>query len=208
MLLQMQSDDQSRTMKIAEPVQLAAFENRLRCRVLVTCGTAERSLSDLQRVLAMPLPKLHYHVRRLLDAGLLTVSRTQPRAGRPVQFYRAVAERFLVLQDAMPALPGDALATELRQSLSAELVRGGEISTLYEPGPAEGTMLVRLIRPEPGPSRGFELWRTLYLTREQRTELAKELAAVVERHGSREPAVGAEPYLAHAAFAPRANGAR
>jgi len=89
----------------------------------VTCGPAEHSLSELQRMLAMPLPKLHYHVRRLLDAGLLTVSRTQPRAGRPVQFYRAVAERFLVPLDASPALPGDGLAAELRQLLSDELGR-------------------------------------------------------------------------------------
>lgn len=195
-------------MKIADPVQLAAFENRLRCRVLVTCGTAERSLSDLQRLLAAPLSKLHYHVRRLLDAGLLTVSRTQPRAGRPVQFYRAVAERFRVPLDASPALPGDGLASELRQLLSDELGRGGEISTLYEPGPAEGTMLMRLIRPEPEPSRGFELWRTLQLTPAQRTALAKELAALFERYGTGEPAVGAEPYLVHAAFAPRAGGPR
>jgi hypothetical protein len=195
-------------MKVTGPVQLAAFENRLRCRVLVTCGTAERSLSDLQRLLATPLPKLHYHVRRLLDAGLLTVSRTQPRAGRPVQFYRAVAERFLVPQDALPALPGDGLAAELRQLLNDELARGGEISTLYEPGPAEGSMLMRLIRPEPEPSRGFELWRVLHLTRAQRTTLAKELAAVLERYGAGEPTTGAEPCLVHAAFAPRAGGQR
>jgi DNA-binding transcriptional ArsR family regulator len=193
-------------MEIADPLQVAAFENRLRCRVLVTCGPAERSLSELQRLLAMPLPKLHYHVRRLLDAGLLTVSRAQPRAGRPVQFYRAVAERFLVPLDASPALPGDGLAAELRQLLSDELGRGGAMATLYEPGPAEGTMLMRLIRPEPEPSRGFEFWRTLHLTPAQRAALAKELAATFERYATGEPAVGAEPYLAHAAFAPRAGG--
>lgn len=204
----MQSDEQSRAMEIADPAQLAAVENRLRCRVLVTCGPAERSLSDLQRLLATPLSKLHYHVRRLLDAGLLTVSRTQPRAGRPVQFYRAIAERFLVPLDASPALPGDALAAELRQLLSDELGRGGAMATLYEPGPAEGTMLMRLIRPEPEPSRGFELWRTLQLAPAQRTALAQELAALFERYGAGEPAVGAEPYLAHAAFAPRAGGPR
>jgi hypothetical protein len=204
----MQLAEQSSAMRIADPAQLAAFQNRLRCRVLVTCGTAERSLTDLQRLLATPLPKLHYHVRRLLDAGLLAVSRTQPRGGRPVQFYRAVAERFLVPQDAVPALPGDGLAAELRQLLGDELSRGGELSTLYEPGPAEGSMLMRLIRPEPEPSRGFELWRVLHLTPAQRTALAKELAAVLERYGAGKPAKGAEPYLGHAAFAPRAGGSR
>jgi hypothetical protein len=204
----MQSGEQSSAMRIADPVQVAAFENRLRCRLLLTCGSAERSLSDLQRLLAAPLPKLHYHVRRLLDAGLLTVSRTQPRAGRPVLFYRAVAARFLVPQDAMPALPGDGLAAELRRLLYDELARGGEVSMMYEPGPAEGTMLMRLVRPEPEPSRGFELWRVLHLTPAQRVALAQELAAVIKRYGAGEPAVGAEAYLAHAAFAPRAADSR
>lgn len=183
------------------------FENPLRVRVLVACGSRERSLSDLRLLLGVSFPKLHYHVGRLLAAKLLAVSRTQRRAGRPVRFYRATAERFLVPQESLLALPGEAWAAELRQSLRHEIDRAGEISLLYGPGPEEGAFQVRLIRPDPpGASRGMELWRVLKLTPRRRAELAKELAEIIRRHAEAEPEAGAEPYLAHAAFAPKREG--
>lgn len=43
---------------------------------------------DLDRVLA--------RVRRFLRVGVLRVSRLEPRAGRPVKFYRAVADGFFI----------------------------------------------------------------------------------------------------------------
>jgi DNA-binding transcriptional ArsR family regulator len=200
----MQSDEQSSPLRVENAAQVAAFENPLRCRVLVSCGREERSLSDLHRLLGLSLSKLHYHVARLLAAKLLVVSRAQPRAGRAVRYYRAVAERFLVPQESMPAGPGDALATELRQSLQDELVREGAVSVLYAAGPEDGTMTMRLIRTESAASpRHMELWRLLKLDTAQRTALAKELAAVLERYATAGPRPGAEAYLAHAAFAPR-----
>jgi DNA-binding transcriptional ArsR family regulator len=200
----MQSGEQTSELRVDDPLQATAFENPLRARVLIACGAEERSLSDLRRLLGVPLPKLHYHVARLLDAKLLTVIRTQPRAGRPVRFYRAVAERFLVPQESLPALPSEAWLAELRRSLHDEIGRAGEVALLYGPGAAAGTFQVRLIRPEPvGLSRSIELWRILKLTPRQRTALAKELAEVLERHAKAKPESGAESFLAHAAFAPR-----
>lgn len=200
----MQSGEPTSELRIQDPLQTAAFENPLRARVLIACGAMERSLSDLRRLLGLPLPKLHYHVSRLLDAKLLTVSRTQPRGGRPVRFYRAIAQRFLVAQESLPALPSEAWLAELRGSLHAEIGRAGEVALLYAPGPDEGTFQVRLVRPEPmAPSRGMDLWRVLKLAPGQRAALAKELAEVLERHAKAEPQPGAETFLAHAAFAPR-----
>lgn len=203
----MQSDEQSSPLKVENPAQVTAFENPLRCRVLISCGRDERSLSDLHRLLGLSFAKLHYHVARLLSAKLLVVSRTQPRAGRPVRYYRAVAERFLVPQDSMPAGPGDAWAGELRQSLQDELGREGGVSLLYAAGPEDGTMTVHLIRAESGASpRRMELWRILRLDTSQRAALAKELAGILQRYATAEPRQGAEAYLAHAAFAPRRKG--
>jgi DNA-binding transcriptional ArsR family regulator len=200
----MQSGQQTSDLRVENPLQVAAFENPLRARVLVACGAAERSLSDLGRLLGMPLPKLHYHVGRLLEAKLLAVSRTQPRGGRPVRFYRAVAERFVVPQESLPALPSEGWLAELRRSLHDEIGRAGEVALVYGPGPEEGTFQVRLIRPEPtGAPRSMELWRILQLTPRQRAALAKELAEVLERHAKAAPQPGAETFLAHAAFAPR-----
>ena len=200
----MQSGEQTSELRVENPLQVAAFGNPLRARVLIACGVEERSLSDLRRLLGVPLPKLHYHVARLLDAKMLTVSRAQPRGGRPVRFYRAVATRFLVPQEALPALPSEAWMAELRHSLRDEIGRAGEVALLYGPGVEEGSFQVRLLRPEPvGPSRSIELWRILRLAPGQRAALAKELAEVLERHAKAEPEPGAESFLAHAAFAPR-----
>ncbi len=46
-------------------------------------------------------------------------------------------------------------------------------------------------------------WRVLKLTPGQRLALAKELAEVFQRHARAEPQPNAEPYLVHAAFAPK-----
>jgi hypothetical protein len=207
MLLQMQSGEQTSPYKVEEAAQAAAFENPLRVRMLIACGPEERSLSDLRGLLGVSFSKLHYHIGRLLAAELLAVSRTQPRAGRPVTFYRAVAERFQVAQKSLPALPSEAWSAELRQSLQDELGRSGEASLVYGPGPEEGTFQVRLLAQQPpGPSRGMDLWRVLKLTPGQRAALAKELAEVIARYAKAEPEPGAEAYLAHAAFAPRRPG--
>lgn len=200
----MQSGEQTSALRIEEPIKVAAFENPLRARLLIACGAEERSLSDLRHLLGEPLAKLHYHVSRLLDAKLLTVSRTQPRGGRPVRFYRAVAERFLVPQESLPALPSEAWLAELRNALQDEVGRAGEVALLYGPGPEEGSFRVRLIRPEPvGASRSMDLWRILKLTPRQRMSFAKDLAEVFERYAKIEAEPGAEFILANAAFAPR-----
>lgn len=196
----MQSTDQSSELQVHDPVQAAVFANPLRCRLLLACTSGERSLSDLHGELGQPLAKLHYHLGRLLDAKLLTVSRIEPRAGRPIRFYRAVAERFVVPQEALAELPGEQWATELRDLLQRS--RGPVLLRYAYTG--QGRMTVNLVREEGGAQpRNFEGWRILSLSPRQRVALAKDLAEVLERHAKAEPEIGAEPYLAHAAFAPR-----
>ena len=200
----MQSGEQSRELRIDDPERAAAFENPFRVRVLIACGQRERSLSDLRGLFGASYARLHHHVARLLAAKLLVVSRTQPRAGRPVQFYRAVAERFVVPQDSLPALPSEVWSAELRQSLQDEVGRAGEAALLYAPGDKEGTCEVRLLRPEPsGPPRGMELWQVVRLAPRQRAALAKELAETLARYAKAEPEAGADAYWVHAALAPR-----
>lgn len=200
----MQSVEQSRELRIYDPVQAAAFENPFRVRVLIACGQREQSLSDLRQLLGASFARLHHHVTRLLAADLLVVSRTQPRAGRAVQFYRAVAERFVVPQASLPALPSETWLAELRQSLQDEVGRAGEVALLYAPGDKEGTCEVRLLRPQlSGPPRGMELWQVVRLAPRQRAALAKELAELLQRYAKAEPEAGTDAYLIHAALAPR-----
>lgn len=203
MLLQMQPPDPSRAFKITTRQQSVCFEHPARCWALTACGARERSLSELAAELGVPLPKLHYHIERLLAARLLVVSRSEPRAGRPVRFYRAVAESFLVPQEGLPELPGDRWGAELRTALQKDLGRGGDIALLYMRSP-EGRFMVRLIRDQTAPApRGFEQWRTIRLTQAQRADLAQEFAAILTRYSEAEAELGNDAYLVHAAFAPR-----
>lgn len=199
----MQSPDLSRAFKVEDPLQSACFENQLRGRLLVACGARERSLSDLSAELGAPLPKLHYHVQRLLEAGLLKVSRSEPRAGRPVRFFRAIAESFLVPQEGLPELPGARWAEELREALARDLGKGGDVALLYASS-ADGQFMVRLIRDENAPKpRGFEQWRIVHLAPAQRAALARDFVELLQRYSEAEAGPGNDAYLVHAAFAPR-----
>jgi hypothetical protein len=59
------------------------WKTRCSARLLMACVAEERSLTDLQRLSGETLPKLHYHITRLLDAGLLlsTVTNAERTAG-------------------------------------------------------------------------------------------------------------------------------
>lgn len=194
----MQSDVQSSETRVAHRAQAAALENPLRARLLMACAAHERSLTDLQRISGQTLAKLHYHVTRLLDAGLLRVSREQARGGRPIRFFRAVANSFLVPQALLGELPGEAMAAELRNLLQKSR---GDVSLRYAADERGGFRLT-LVRDESEPKpRAIELWQVFRLSREQRDALAKELRELFERYAKAQG--GSETLLAHAAFAPR-----
>jgi hypothetical protein len=198
----MQRIEQSSPHKVLDGLQAAAFSSPLRCRVLVACALEERSLSQLQADLGMPLNKLHYHVGRLMQAGLLVISRRQARAGRAITYYRAIAESFLLADVTHITLPSDLWTEELRQLLNEDMNRSEEWGLLYAPGP-RGKMLVHLVRPPQSPTaRTFENWRVLKLNAQQRVALAKDLADLLERYAKAGSEDG-ETILLHAAFAPR-----
>jgi hypothetical protein len=194
----MQLGEQSREFRVATRPQAAALENPLRARLLMACATTERSLSDLEKLTGQPLPKLHYHVGRLLDAKLLRVSREQARAGRPIRFLRAMAESFIVPQELLSNLPGDALAAELRSLLQ---MNRGEVALRYAPD-ERGNFAMKLVHDlSEQPPKAIELWQVFKLSRKQRDALARELLNLFERYSKAE--AGSETLLVHAAFAPR-----
>jgi DNA-binding transcriptional ArsR family regulator len=185
-------------MRIDGRAQAAALESPLRARLLMACVAEERSLSDLQRLSGQSLSKLHYHVTRLLDAGLLRVSREQARGGRPIRLFRAAAACFLVPQEFLGELPGDAMAAELRDLLQRSR---GDVSLRYATD-ARGAFRVTLERDESDRlPKSAELWQVFRLSRQQREALATELRELFERYAQADG--GTETVLAHAAFAPR-----
>jgi DNA-binding transcriptional ArsR family regulator len=194
----MQSADQTSELRVTNQSQATALENPLRARLLMHCVAEERSLTDLQHLTGASLAKLHYHVTRLLDAGLLRVSRERARGGRPIRLFRAVARSFLVPQYFLGELPGDAMAAELRNLLQ---MSRGEVSLRYA-ADTRGALRVTLQRDDSERQpKSAELWQVFRLTRPQREALARELRELFERYAKAEG--GTETFLAHAAFAPR-----
>jgi hypothetical protein len=197
----MEPPDQSRAHRISNPAEAAALDHPVRSRLLMACALRDRCLTELSRELGQPLPKLHYHVGRLVDSGLLRPSGIEPRAGRPIRYYRAIAESFLISLADMAEPVSEGLARELRRSL-AEQANRRELSLLYHTDEA-GRYRVRLIDPDGQGrrSRAFDYWKVLRLTPEQRVALGTELAAVISRYEA--SSSGGELFFVHAAFAPK-----
>lgn len=59
----------------------------------------ERSVRDAARDLNSHLNPVLMRVRRFVRLGLLTITREEPRGGRPVKYYRAVADGFFIPYD-------------------------------------------------------------------------------------------------------------
>jgi DNA-binding transcriptional ArsR family regulator len=199
----MEPAERSSTHRVQGRAQAAALEHLLRAWLLLACTRRERSLGELARELGLPFPKAHYHMTKLLDCGLLQVVRTQARQGRPIRYYRAIAEAFLVSSADLSEQVSDRLARELRQSVAQEVNRR-ESFLRYHLDPS-GRPRVRQLDPEGRgvTERAMDHWKIMRLTSEQRVALAGELAALITRYEDAQAVDGGELYLVHAAFAPK-----
>jgi len=109
----------------------------------------ERTASPVASELGVKVSSMLYRIQQLLDLGLLRVSRVEPRRGRALKYYRAVADTFFVpfeLTDAetLEAL-GSSSANEMKRSLEASLGAGHEAA-----GRAFEGWGVRLMRDREG----------------------------------------------------------
>jgi hypothetical protein len=196
----MEPADHSRAYRISSRAEAAALDHPVRSRVLMACALRERSLTALAKEIGQPLPKLHYHVGRLIACGLLREGRVERRAGRPIRYYRAAAESFLISLADMGESVSESWNRELRRSL-AEQANRRDLSLFYHTDEA-GRFRVRLIDPEGRGRRSsaFDYWKVLRLTAEQRAALAEELSALITRY---EASQSGDLYFVHAAFAPK-----
>ena len=202
-LVQMKAPKQSSPLRIENASQAAVFNHPVQSRLLMACAKEERSLSQLQRKFGMSLSKLHYHVTKLLEVKLLAVSRIEPRGGRPVRHYRAVAEAFLVSQTSLAELPGDRWARTLRQSLRDTCSRQDDLSFLYGTDPSGNLLVQGTSAPAPAkPVRMKDIWRVLSLSAAQRAALAKEMMDLLDRYTHDAAGQSTEAFIVHAAFAP------
>ena len=65
---------------------------------------SERSLQQISDALGWPINTSKYQLERLCEAGLVTCTREEARAGRSIRFYRAIAAQFFVPYVLTPAM--------------------------------------------------------------------------------------------------------
>jgi DNA-binding MarR family transcriptional regulator len=183
------------------------MDHLLRAWLLMACTRQERRLGDLARELSFPLPKLHYHVAKLIDCGLLRVHRMEARRGRPIKYYKAIAEAFLVNAADVSEQVSDVLSRELRQSMARQVNRRD--SYLRYHLDELGRFRVNQVEPEGGDLkvRVLDYWKIMRLRPERRDALAAELTALIGRYEDASSSDDGELFLVHAAVAPKLRGA-
>lgn len=177
------------------------FSNSSQRQMLLQLVVQERSLQCLATMLRMPLSLAYYHVGRLRALSLIEIARREPRAGRAVKLYRALAKSFFVPARLLSRSPSDKLSTELRAALERGRSRAsGSGGTMYY---VDGRSMPRM-RPVEGryAQVAFEAWRILEITDRDARELAKQMSALLSRY-ERLHSAGTRVYLAHCAVVRR-----
>ncbi|HTA64486.1 MAG TPA: hypothetical protein VK753_03195 [Xanthomonadaceae bacterium] len=182
----------------------SVFSNMRQRRLLLEFVARESSLQEIALKANLSLNLAHYHVTRFLELGLVETTREQPRSGRVIKRYRAVARSFLVPTYLGSPSPGKQLAAELRASLDRAHVRDPKDGTLYFVDDALSPRM-RRVQGRANAAEGIESWHQLVLTKEQARSLADELKALLSRYEGRANGRAAN-YLAYCALTPRARG--
>jgi len=162
--------------------------------------TREASLAEVARLTRVDLRRVHHHVTALHALGLVQIVQERPRAGRPINIYRAVSRAFFVPENLSPAEPAMSLAVELGNSLARmrAATRSGVIYEVDENGAAR----MRLVSRSSESAAPAEIWSAPRLSRSDALRLGNELANCVRRYAAKESRTG-EIYLVHCALAPR-----
>ncbi|OYX38889.1 MULTISPECIES: winged helix-turn-helix domain-containing protein [unclassified Sphingomonas] len=181
---------------IHDPAAAAAMTEPRLHGIVLALVDREQGAVELARQAQMSLSLIGHHLRRLIAFGLIVETRREPRAGRAVARYRAVARSYFVPVELSPRLSGDRLADELRAALDRTRIRS-ILGTRYsfESGPR---MRLVLDTPTPGTS---ELWLRLHLTPDDAAAFAVDVRALFERYRVRDGGAGPR-YILHGAIAP------
>lgn len=180
----------------------------------------ERTVAQVARELREDPNGVLYRVRRLVGAGLLRVVRSEPRRGRPVKVYTAVADRLFV---PYALAPDPDLRAALRRERAAleERLLAGVAHAMGEVGGGAGwglltyregdTLYTYDARPGEAPweARGADdpalldySFEVDGLSHERAKALQRDLRAVLARYFTGEPPGGGGRYAVRVALAP------
>jgi DNA-binding transcriptional ArsR family regulator len=90
----MSSFEPAPRLSVEDPKQIKAFSDPLRVRLLVVLAERRATNQQLADQLGEPQAKVLYHLRFLLDAGLIVLVDTRVKGGNVEKYYRAVARTF------------------------------------------------------------------------------------------------------------------
>ncbi len=79
---------------VDSPQELKAFTDPLRTRILAILARRAATNQKLADLLGEPPAKVLYHLRVLLDVGLIRLIHTQVKGGNVEKYYRAIAFEF------------------------------------------------------------------------------------------------------------------
>jgi hypothetical protein len=94
--LQGRAENVQRWTTITDPAAAAWLCDPCRAVFLYPFIGRERAAAEVAKAYGVALNTLGYRIKRMQALGLLTSTRQQAREGRPVRYYRAVADAFFV----------------------------------------------------------------------------------------------------------------
>ncbi len=110
---------------IRDPEALRVFSEPMRLKILQLLQTPA-SVKEVAGTLGLPAPKLHYHVKRLLDQQLIRVVEERREGHLVEKLYQVSARRFRLANP----LAGDALPDEDTAALFSGMIEDSRESLL------------------------------------------------------------------------------
>lgn len=187
----------------------------------------ERSAAQVARELRVDVGSVSYRIRQMIQLGLIRETRSEKRAGRPIRYYRSIADRVFAPLSLTPIGAVRDLFALGRASSTASITASLEKAWLEIAHAQQwGTHLYRPT-PEATPNRDFvpenltdsppDFWgvvlssrtpsvwdqhTTLNLTRGEAEQLQRELSLIADRYSHPKDDQQREPYVLQLAFAP------
>ncbi len=186
------------------------------------------SVSEAAEELGEAVESVYYRVRRMLELGIVEVTREEPRAGRPVKYYRSVGQGLFVPFSVTGAATVEEITTASNAQIDQRFVRGqvtamrqafedrgawgyrlfrdadGSVHFDYAPhdAPDDFDLLQAMLAPDAPPV--VSAWIGLPLPREEAKALQRELVELAARYRAKATTEGASVryYMLRVGLAP------
>jgi DNA-binding transcriptional ArsR family regulator len=206
----------SSVMQVEDPVVAALLADPARARHLAPFIGQERTLSEAARQLEIRPSALLYHLQRLIEHGLLEVTRTETRGGRPSKIYRSTHSEFFLPFSATTASTLETFFHHWSDPWHNLFLRA-LTRAMLDLSPSWGVRIARdgtgplIVEPSSGPGQRLNLnapdaplvrlgWNTsIWLEREDARSLQRDLAELGARYMGRG---GRQRYLLRLAMVP------